>query len=548
MTFQFTTQHRLFVQRMLESQEQEQKGYELLLEKPYFVDFFDHLHDAGLFDASRAPGSIPSDEPGYVRIPFWAPLNYLEACAKHAGEIGDIPLAERILGIVRSCSTTFDASGNPIHNYHTSRKFVSILGLLPTASVTNEDITLVDRWLSDPYDRGLVCSELDKGLIAKLLSSDVPEDLHKAVAVLDYCIRLMPGRAEGEYVTVADDYWLKELLDHHVFSFGKKIGAAASDVFLDRLDQLFGGARRLKLGYMYRPAVENHPQNQDWHGAENRCVEGLRDVLLAWMDVAPVTASNYVKELLESPLGIARRIALHVINHRWDVSSHLFLDLIGHNLLVVELTHEVYQLLSAHFKDMSVAHQNLVLQSIERIVVSERIENAERHKRIEQRRWLSAIQGKGNDRADQWFADLGQGELAVGVSSHPDFHYYMESRWGDGDSPYQIEEILAFAREEVLIDRLNAFQQTDWWEGPSTKALVNTLEAAVAKQPSIFLSNLDQFSQAKRSYQYGLISGLKQAWDSAQKEPSGIDWATAWAQILKFLDDTCNPIFISPTM
>lgn len=541
MTFQFTTQHQLFIQRMLENQEQEQKGYELLLAKPYFIDFFDHLREAGLFDASRVPGPIPSGEPGYVRIPFWAPLNYLEACAKYAGEIGDIPMAEKILEVVRSCSRTSDASGNPIHNYHTSRKFVTILGLLPTVAVTNEDITLVDQWLSDPYDRGLVCNELDKGLIANLLSSDVPEDWYKAVAVLDYCIRLMPGRTEDEYVTVADDYWLKELLDHHGSSFGKKIGAAASDVFLDRLNQLFGGARRSKLGYMYRPAVEDHPQNQDWHGVENRCVEGLRDVLLAWMDVAPSTASNYIKKLLESPLSIARRIALHVINHRWDVSSHLFLDLISHNLLVVELMHEVYQLLSAHFKGMTVPHQDLVLQSIERIVVSERIENAERHKRIEQRRWLSAIQGKGNDRADQWFADLGQGELAVGVSSHPDFHYYMESRWGDGDSPYQTEEILAFTREGVLIDRLNAFQQTDRWEGPSTKALVNTLEAAVAKHPSIFLSDLDRFLQAKRSYQYGLISGLKQAWDSAQKEPSGIDWAMAWAQILKFLDDLISP-------
>lgn len=541
MTFQFTTQHQLFIQRMLESQEQEQKGYELLLAKSYYVDFFDHLRNAGLFDASRVPGPVPSDEPGYVRIPFWAPLNYLEACAKQAGDFGDVSLTERILEVVRACSRTSDESGNPIHNYHTSRKFVSILGLLPTAAVTNEDITLVDRWLSDPYDRGLVCSELDKGLISKLLSSDVPEDWHKAVVILGYCIRLTPGRIDDEYVTVADDYWLKELLGHHVTSYGEKVGKVTSDVFLDRLNQLFGGANRSKLGYMYRPAVEDHPQNQDWHGAENRCVEGLRDVLLAWMDVVPDAASIFVKELLESQLGIARRIALHVINHRWGNCSSLFLDSISHNLFVVELTHEVYQLLSAHFKDMGATHQDLVLQAIERIVVSEKIENGEWHRRVEQRRWLSAIQGKGNDRADKWFADLGQGEQAVGVSSHPDFHYYMESRWGDGDSPYQVEEVLAFAREGVLIDRLNAFQQTDKWEGPSTKALVNTLEAAVAKFPTDFLNDLAPYLQAKRAYQYGLISGIKQAWDSAEKEASGIDWTAIWPRILKFLDDLISP-------
>lgn len=537
MTFQFTTQHRLFIERMLESQEQEQKGYELLLAKPYFLEFFNHLRDAGLFAASRAPGPIPTEESRYVQIPFWAPLDYLEACAKQAGELGDIPLADRILAVVRACSRKSDASGNPIHNYHNSRKFASILGLVPIAALNNEDIVLIDLWLSDPYDRGLVCSELDKGLIPRLLSSVVPEDWHKAVIILGYCIRLRPGRTEDDYSTVADDYWLKELLAHHVTSFGEKVGKAASDVFLDRLSQLFGSAKRMKLGYMYRPAVEEHPQNQDWHRAENRCVEGLRDVLLAWMGVAPDAASNYVSELFECKLGIARRIALHVINHRWGVCSGLFLNSISPNLLVVELTHEVYQLLSSHFKDLDTRHQDLVLQSIERLVVTERMQNAERHKRVEQRRWLSAIQGKGNDRADRWFADLGQGELAVGVSSHPDFHYFMESRWGDGDSPYQVEELLAFAREGGLIERLNAFQQTDKWEGHSTKALVNTLEAAVAKFPTDFLNDLDPYLHAKRSYQYGLINGIKQAWTGAEKDASVFNWTDVWPRILKFLDE-----------
>ena len=541
MTFQFTTQHKLFIQRMLESQEQEQKGYELLLTKPYFALFFDHLRDAGLFDASRSPGPIPSDEPGYVRIPFWAPLDYLEACAKQAGELEDISLAERVLEVVRACSRASDAFGNPVRNYHTSRKFVSILGLLPTPAVTDEDIALVDLWLSDPYDQGLVCNELDRGLIYKLLSSDAPDDWYKAVVILGYCIRLIPGRTKDEYVTVTDDYWLKELLAHHVTSFGEKVGKATSDVFLDRLNQLFGGIERSKLGYMYRPAVEDHPQNQNWHEAENRCVEGLRDVLLAWINVSPDAASNYIRELLGGHLRIGQRIALHVINHRWEICSSLFLDSISPNLLVVDLTHETYQLLGAHFSDMSATYQDLVLQSIENIVVSEGIENAERHKRVEQRRWLSAIQDKGNHRADQWFADLGQGELAVGVSSHPDFHYYMESRWGDGDSPYQIEEILAFAREGVLIDRLNAFQQTDKWEGPSTKALVNTFEAAVVKYPTEFLNDLTPYLQAKRPYQYGLISGLKQAWVGAEKEASSVDWTTAWHRIIKFLDNLISP-------
>lgn len=542
MTFLFTTQHELFIKRMLENEEQEKKGYELLLKKEYFAEFFDRLQAAGLFDASRTPGPQPASEPSSVWIPYWAPLDYLEACGRLAGERQDAKLAGKVLGVVRSCGAASNTDGSPRHNYHTARKLAEILGLLPTSLVQIGDLDLIPRWLSDPYDRGLVCSALDKGLMKGLLSSPAPEDWNKAVRILYHCTELAKGKGDDQLTTVVDDYWLKELIDHHSSTLGEKAGALATAVFMERLAQIFGVGTRKKHGYLFRPAIEDHPQNHEWHGPENRCVEGLRDVLLSWVSASPATAKDTVSTLLRGELEIARRVAIHVVNHRWGDLNELLVGAIGPDLFQSGHLHELYQLLSAHFHEMQIEQQGALLDAIEHVYVPEVTDDPERLRRIVQRNWLSALQGKGNERADRWYAKLGNGDEGVGVSPHPDFHSYMESSWGDGPSIYQPKELLAFAQSGTLVEVLNEFTQTDRWNGPTTRALVNALEAVVAENPELFVSCLPSFLHAKRPYQYGILNGLKQAWEGSARSPSNLDWNDAWDKILGFLSELILPL------
>lgn len=542
MTFVFTTNHQLFIKRMLENEEQEKKGFELLLEKEYFADFFDHLKAAGLFAGSRTPGPQPASKPGSVWIPYWAPLDYLEACARLAKTQQDTKLAIKVLEVVRECSSVSNPDGSNRHNYYTSKKFAEILGLLPTAIVENSDIDLISRWLSDPYDKGFVCSALSKGLMLELLSSPVLDDWAKAVKVLDHCTELAPDRCDDQPTTLVEDYWLKEFINSHSSSLGEQAGASATAVFMKRLSQIFGSGTRSTHGYLFRPAIEDHAQNHDWYGAENRCIEGLRDVLLSWVGANPETAKETVKSLLHADLEIARRIAIHVIHVRWNDLGELLIEAIGPDLFRPGHLHELYLVLKERFPKLQPEQQNSVLDAIENIYISEASENRERLRRIVQRNWLSALEGKGNDRADQWFTELGSGDEAIGVSAHPDFHSYMESSWGEGPSIYQPMELLAFAQSGDLVGVLNDFKQTDQWKGPTTRALVSALEAAVAEQPALFVSSLPTFLNAKRSFQYGLLSGLKQAWDASAKSSSDLDWNEAWDKILNFLSQLISPL------
>ena len=60
----------LFINRMLENEEQLRWGVELLLKREDFEKFFDQLQEAGLFAAERNPGPSPAKEPGYMYIPY----------------------------------------------------------------------------------------------------------------------------------------------------------------------------------------------------------------------------------------------------------------------------------------------------------------------------------------------------------------------------------------------------------------------------------------------------------------------------------------------
>lgn len=43
-------------------------------------------------------------------------------------------------------------------------------------------------WLKSKFDRGLVANSLSKGLMARLLASDVAENNEKACALLEECM------------------------------------------------------------------------------------------------------------------------------------------------------------------------------------------------------------------------------------------------------------------------------------------------------------------------------------------------------------------------
>lgn len=523
---------KLFIQLMTENQEQAKRGFEILLKRQDFADFFDHLKEAGLFS------------PEYARSPYWSALGYLEAVARLAGEKKDLTLAQKVMDVIRYVDSYSDPDGRSSDTY---LKFAEILGLVPTAAVTIEDIDFIPVWLNSKYDRGMVGHALDRGAIRSLLASDSPDDWQKACTILRHCTAIVwvdekgLGKGRKKPVSVVKDYWLKKLIKNHAGTFGMKAGMKAAQIFRGRIREVFGEEFGDLPTYLSRPAVEEHPQNHSWDGIVNCIVEGLRDVLLSWIDHEPEGATAFLAEILKDENEMVRRVGIYVLNQRWPVLNSLYSNILGPQLFDSRNIHELYHLLKERFAEFGEPNKAATLETIRQLSPPQDHEEPNRLLRRTQRNWLSASAGKGYEPVDSWFRELEADQGLGKLSEHPDFHYYIEAgSWGPGPSPYSTQELLAFAEDGSLIERLNDFQQLNTWRGPSTSALVKSLEETVGINPQRFVRLLSAFLDARRPYQYGVINGFKRIWDMSKEKQPHLDWNVAWEGLINFFEQLLN--------
>jgi len=535
-----TAKQQSFIGMMSNNDELAWKGFRLLLERPDYARFFDALQAAGFFAPTKNPAPVEGERENTIRIPFWAPLEYLKAVAKKAGQEDDAPLAEKVMSVVRAVSEWKEDNGKPRHNYHTNRTFSEILGLVPTKAVMRSDIELLREWLNDPYDRTLVAAALDKGPIPRFLGSTEPEDWNKAVRVL-YHVTAINWQGSGDEreptpSSVVDDFWLQELLKHHAKEIGERVGDAAAKVMIGRVLEVFSTPLRRDHSSLFRPAIEDHAQNYEWRNVENRVVEGLRDVLLGWADKDPKGALAVTKRMLGDNFQIIRRIGIYVLAQHWASMGELYSGSTVTALFSGGHSHELHRLLDDHFAEMKPEQQSETLASIEALAEPTYGGDQERLRRQSQYRWLSAISGKGYDPADKRFADLDADPTVGKLGDHPDLDSYITSWVGPGPTPYSPDELVALARTNALADKLNAFRPVDEWRGPTLSGLTSALEAAARTNPSLFLDGLPHHLSTKPAYQHSMLNGLKQAWEAK----ADVNWARGWEQAISFFEQLVN--------
>lgn len=529
---------------MRRGEEFAQHGFDLLCKRSEPEQYFDALKERGFFDPSENRGPEPSANPDFVHIPVWAALKYLQVVGARAAALDSDELARKVLDVIRSVSRPKDeATGAHRDNYRTYFIFAELMGVLPIRCITIADVSLIPIWLNSKYDRSLVPHALSKGLLKRLLDDANAESTKKACAVVEACLELEHSskrrrRSDGDLATVVDDYWLKEMLQAHARELGRRAGRNAAAIFESGLRTVFSSKRRSYGSGLWRPAIETNPQNRDFYGPENRFVEGLRDVLDGWLEVAPVDATAYVGAALKDESEIIRRIALHSITEHFEVLKLIFEPLIGPQLFQSGHRHELYRLLSSRFAEFSQDGKAKIIDAIRSLSMPSKGEDRERRLKVTQREWLSAI--KDQPEASTWFSELTAMPGSGSVTEHPDFLAYHESRWGPGPAPYETDSLITFAEDGSLIERLNSFMPGDFWRGPTLGGLVSALENAVSSKPDAFLPLLSDFHAAKVPFQHALIQGYKKLFDPSNNAKPEFDWKSAWPKLMRFFSETVS--------
>lgn len=311
-----------FVAMMRKSPDHANRGFDLLSKREDAQDYLGVLRKEGLLDADKNPQpvSVP-DQEGFVRIPYWRALDYLETLARRSKEKHDLELGRALLEIVAAISIPTSSGETVVDNYHTFRKFAEIVGLVPIDVVNDSVVDLVPIWLTSKYDRSLAAIAVSDGLLSNLLATDSDEAARQASRILRYLTHFEHGTDEDvfEVKTVVDDFWLKEIFSKHIKLFGSRARGEAAIVLESRLRNVFAARQKPYRSSLWRPAIEDHEQNRGYRKAENIFVEGLRDILLAWTETGDKSVDIYVERLLsDKAFDVLQRIALHVVDEFYD--------------------------------------------------------------------------------------------------------------------------------------------------------------------------------------------------------------------------------------
>lgn len=540
-----------FFEMMHKSVEHTRRGFVLLLEKPDFEEYLDVLQQQGFFKPESVPLPVPGDKPGTVRIDGWPAIIYLQAVAKRAAERNRRDLIDKVLGAIRAVTSYRDGQGKPLDNHTVYWTFAEILSSVPADAITIADIDQIEVWIKTRADGAVTSTTLIKGLIPRLLASKSDEDLAKAVRLLHHFTAFRwkkPKDEDGvpQAATYVEDYWLHKLLQTHGRELGARLKRSAASIFEGRIRELVGGDDSLKRVYAWRPAIEDHEQNHNWREPENRFVEGLRDVMLGWVDAEAKSAVPYVQLLLNDPLAILNRVAIYLINVRFTQLRDLVPSVLQPKYFGLFHTHEVYEFLSARFAEFNDKEKQAALEAMRNCVVSERDDQPGRTRRRRAKVFLSVVHGKGYKPADDYYAELNADESLGEIGPHPDMPVYIETGWGLGTSPFEVPQILEFLRDGSLAKRLIDFKEIDPWQGPTANGLADAVKSAVIADLECFMTRLDELRAVPLAYQYAIVEGFRAKWEQPADSTSSIDWQKSWAILLDYITDLiCNDDFWS---
>src|SRR5208337_4553102 len=130
----------------------------LLFKKAKGLKWFDSFFKAGFFKPEYNPKPIPGKEEGLFSIPFWPITEYMVSTSPELSDGQNKDYAIKYLDVIKN--VTSYAQAVKISNFRTWLQFAKIIAQIPANLILIDDLSIVDYWLQDPFERGMVAREL----------------------------------------------------------------------------------------------------------------------------------------------------------------------------------------------------------------------------------------------------------------------------------------------------------------------------------------------------------------------------------------------------
>lgn len=512
-----------------------------LFRKATGVQWFNAFKEAGFLLPTEMPQPVPAKEEGYVSIPVWPITDYLVGTSEQLLEPNNEVYAVEFLNFIRSATT--HAKERNFGNYRVWWQFSKIIRNIPPHLISANDLVLINYWLDDKYERGLVAESLGEHWLISLLDRNDEHCRSLSLGLLQSLYRVQfldsrYGESNRKEARLHFDSWHARNLAKKVAGrVGKVLGQSAVEVFRNQLEHIIVTLNNDKWSSLWRPSIEDHEQNHKADDAEDIFVEGFRDALLAYVGEDKDAAKAYVGEALDNPFETTRRIAIYAVDQCYQQLN----DLIGRVILERHFTsnfrHEMWHLLRNHYPEFSLQEKTLVQGVITGLVVQDDNDQQREGASAYQRAiWLTAIKDYGDVEGQLYRECI---EITGGEPEHPDFSSYMTGGWVGHKSPFSKEDLLSLDVTE-LVKQLGVYRETykppQGFNEPDLEGLVKMLRQAVKAEPHRFYNQLHKFSESDLSFVYELIEAYRELWS----ENAQLPWDEIWSSLLGFCRDIAN--------
>lgn len=254
-----------------------------------------------------------------------------------------------------------------------------------------------------------------------------------------------------------------------------------------------------------RPAIEDHPQN-DEDNSWGVVIDIARDCLEHLANQQPDLASHWCEKLIRSDLPILKRLAVHTLSVRDDITADEKIDWLLNRCDIHESTlhHEVFRIMRQTYGDASDKIRDRVIESVSLYQC-----RTDRHKFD----WLHMM--------SEVNPDCNQTKIAYdkvlttypewAPREHSDFRAWIEGpSWIPDVSPWSVDELLSKPPLE-WIDALLSFREGPIKPVPNRAGLVNTVGEATKHKFEWGMGLADGLSM-KAEWRSDLWRGLIQGW------------------------------------
>lgn len=497
------------------------------------LHWFNALSDSGFFVPDKNPKPVLAKEEGYVNIPFWSATEYLVNTSEELSNPENEEYAVKFIELLRTI--TLHAKTENYSNYRTWWQLAKVIRKVPVHLINLKDIELIDYWLDDPYERGLIAEEIGVKWLPALLESQDDHSHKIALRLLDCMYKInfvekKTGAYERKEPLLRYDAYHAENITKKVAKLsGLKLGLPAVEIFQSRLVSILDEGDHDSWSSIWRKAIEDHEQNGSLNDADDLIVVAYRDCLLGFVENNVEAANVYIRSLLNSQYHTLKRVAIHTVDKRYANLQGLVDSIVVPEYFHDNCRYEFWHFLNNHFREISSDQQTIVIEIMEELEVVDEgevvNESATAYKRAI---WLSAIKDY-SDRTTELYKKYTN--ITKAEPEHPDFSSYMTSGWVEHKSPIPIEHLLTLSVDS-LVETINNYKDTGtgWFGEPGLEGLVKSFKDVVKTRAQDFYRELEKFAGSDLAYVYPLIEAYHELWSEKRELP----WNDVWPCLLDF--------------